>query len=108
MAWARIETGFRDHPKIVGLSDVAFRTWVLGLLYAVEHLTNGAVPRAVAYDRKAASELIAAGLWDTSDGGWQMHDFLEYQPSADQVRSQREAARKRMARLRRDQAGRFD
>ena len=43
MAWVRIHDDAMSHPKIVGLSDKAFRLWIWGLSYAQRHLTDGCV-----------------------------------------------------------------
>lgn len=36
-------------------------------------------------------QLVAAGLWEPMEGGWQIHDYLDYNPSRDQVLEEREA-----------------
>jgi hypothetical protein len=36
---------------------------------------------------------VEAGLWDEVDGGYQVHDFLEYNPAATNVKERREADR---------------
>lgn len=95
MSWVRLDDGFADHPKIVGLTDAAFRLHITSLCYAARHLTDGAVPRR-AIDRlgitqpaKRARELVDAGLWEVTDDGWSIHDYLEYQPSAEHIRQER-------------------
>jgi len=107
VAWARIEDSFPSHPRVVGLSDGAFRLYVTGVCYAAQHLTDGLVPRAVVPDPALARELVVAGLWITSRQGWIVHDWHEWNPTADEVRKRRAAARERMRRRRRDDGGRF-
>jgi len=33
MSWVRLDDGAPGHRKIVGLSDAAFRLWIVGLTY---------------------------------------------------------------------------
>ncbi len=33
MSWVRLDDGSPGHRKIVGLSDAAFRLWIVGLTY---------------------------------------------------------------------------
>ncbi|MFE6482422.1 hypothetical protein ACFVGN_05705 [Streptomyces sp. NPDC057757] len=41
--------------------------------------------------KKAALELEEARLWDRLDGGWEIHDYLEYQRDREQVQADRAA-----------------
>jgi hypothetical protein len=40
--------------------------------------------------------LLDAGLWQEIDGGYTVHDYLDYQPSKEQVLAERAGARERM------------
>lgn len=44
---------------------------------------------------KLARRLVDAGLWEEDGARWLIHDFLKYNPSAAEVRQDREAARAR-------------
>jgi hypothetical protein len=101
VSWIRLDDQFVDHPKIVGLSDSAFRLYIGGISYASRQLTDGILKRAVIktlvgirYPVKAARELVNAGLWEVCDDGWRIHDYLDYQPSAAEIKEKR---RKRAA-----------
>ena len=48
MSWVRIEDRFALHPKVVGLSDGAFRLYVSGLCYANLYHTDGRISHAAA------------------------------------------------------------
>lgn len=103
MTWVRIDDKFPNHPRIVGLSDAAFRTHITALCYAAEYLTDGSIPTSAMRGigpRKAAAELETAGLWTRTDHGWMIRDYLDYNPSRADVEDKREAARHRMARVR--------
>jgi len=115
MGWLRLDDAFGDHPKVIGLSDRAFRAHVMGLLYCARHLTDSVVPHAAAPKTAAVRELERAGLWTaTRGGGWLIHDFLDYNPSKadvladrEQWREQRVAAGKARAAHAQRTAGRF-
>lgn len=98
MVWVRIDDHFDEHPKIVGLDDHAFALFVSGLAYCNRNLTDGFIPTGVGLgklrycggkQKSAASGLVTAGLWAVVDGGWQVHDFGEYQPTKQQVEDER-------------------
>src|SRR5690606_5177208 len=38
--------------------------------------------------QKAADLLVKVGLWEPAEGGFQIHDYLDYNPSADDVRAE--------------------
>jgi hypothetical protein len=91
VAWIKLDDGFTTHPKIVGLSDKAFRAYVDSLCYSGRHLTDGFVPVAAlsAASKKARPELEAAGLWHPDDAGIRINDFLEYNRSREVVEEER-------------------
>lgn len=102
MAHAQLDDLYGDHPKIAGLSDAAFRLHTLGILYCARHTTDGViaaeeVPRLVRKFRKAALvELMDRGLWvNVLDGAFSIHDYLDWNPSREEVERRREAAAKR-------------
>lgn len=96
MTWVKLDDNFPDHPRVVGLTDRAFRTHVAGLCYCAKYLTDGNVPtsalRAIG-PRKTAQELEAAGLWAKTDHGWMIRDYLDYNPSRADVETERERRR---------------
>lgn len=90
MGWLKLDDAFGTHPKIAGLSDRAFRAHVLGMLYAAQHMTDGIVPDSVAPSRAITRELEGGRygpVWTRVDGGWQVHDFLDYNPSKAQAKA---------------------
>ncbi len=105
MAWVRIHDGAMTHPKIVELTDKAFRLWVWGLAYSQQHLTDGRIPQAAVPARlkRACDDLVQWRLWDASDrdgtalvGSWQVHDYLEWNDSRDRVREKQTYAKRRL------------
>lgn len=96
MSWLRIDDRFPRHPRIAPLSDRAFRVHVTGMCYASEFLTDGHVPTPPG-EEKAVRELVRRGIWAPDDaGGYVIHDWADYNPSAETIRQQRKAASERM------------
>jgi hypothetical protein len=98
VAWVRIHDGAMTHPKVIGLSDKAFRLWIWGLSYSQQHLTNGAIPAAAIPARvsRATSDLLDKGLWEQLASGYQVHDYLDWNDSRDVVLKKRTEAKERM------------
>lgn len=89
--WVKVETRFTSHPKVLDIGPLGEALWLRGLCYAGEQLTDGFIPSTFIKrmgDMKAvavAEKLVNAGLWEETDGGYLIHDFLEWQRSRDQV-----------------------
>lgn len=98
MPWANVDENFPEHPKVDGLSDLAFRLHVSGICYCARHLTDGLipadkVPRLVPRFRKAAlQELVDKGIWywHESIETYEVHDYLDWNRSRAQVEAERE------------------
>lgn len=112
MAWVKLTDGFPEDPRIEALSDKAFRLHVTALCYCARNLTDGRVtPKAltlssiVAGTRNAtaaANELVLNGLWEPNGTGHVIPKYLEYNPSAQDVKEERRKARDRMRNKRGD------
>jgi hypothetical protein len=103
VTWVRLDDGMSDHPKIAALSNAALGAMVRALCYCARNLTDGFVPAAAMHRLSSAGErreLIAGGVLDEVEGGYQVHDYLDYQPSRTKVLRDREAAKRRMGLLR--------
>lgn len=108
MAWARLDDTFPEHRKVRRLPDGAFRLHVTAICYAAHDLTDGIIHaddleefRGLRKPERHVQTLVDAGVWDqVSDGVWQIHDFLDYNPSRTQVEADREASRERQRRRR--------
>ena len=113
MTWFKMDDSAYDHPKVVGLSDGAFRLWVCAGLYCSRHLTDGIVApgtlRVLQAKQRYCDELWAAGLWEPlPEGGYRYHDWGEYQPLRAEVEARRKANRDRVAKHRSRKTGRFE
>ena len=99
--WFRLDGDFVEHPKVMDLSDRAFRLHVAGLCYATRNLTDGILAdRAVkvvcaltAATRKHVVELRDAGLWVALENGYEIKDYLDYNPDAETLKELRDKRR---------------
>lgn len=99
--WVKLDDGFTEHPKIVGLTDAAFRLYVELLCYAARNLTDGYVPRSAIRSRgRSVHRLVDQGLLDRAIGGYQIHDWHEWNPPADVLKLRRKGSAERQARHR--------
>jgi len=91
------------HPKVVGLSDKAFRLWVWGLSYSQQHLTDGLLVQAAIPSRlaRAKDDLIRVQLWDRHIAGFLIHDYLDWNDSRDTVLKKRDGLKTRVNNFRR-------
>lgn len=99
MSWVKLDDAFFDHPKIANLSDAAKVAYLEGICYCNRNLTDGFIPYKKAQDMAGKSRVIAElvpALWELTERGFTVHDYLDYQPAREQVLAQREAARQRM------------
>jgi hypothetical protein len=107
MPWVRLDEAFPEHPKVVAIGGDAGWLLVCAIAYCNRNLTDGFVPETILArlsDRRRphqlAARLVSAGLFEVADGGWRIHDFLDYQSSRAKVEEDRAKARERMARNR--------
>lgn len=102
LPWIRLETGFAQNPKVLDLIDRkqhrAALGYVFGLAYSGAQETDGFIPKAALpflhLTHKDALSLIDARLWEHAVGGYQIRDFLDYQPGKASHKKRRAAARK--------------
>lgn len=93
MAWAKLDDGFLTHPKALAAGKDGRALFIAGLIYAARELTDGRIARsalplvAAAADVRGPStalRLCEVGLWeDHPDGGWVIHDYHDYNPTAE-------------------------
>lgn len=107
MPWVRVDDGFTDHPKVMAAGPAASWLYVCGLTYSARLLTDGFIPasqvRKLADLENAgalADTLVRVGLWQRCDGGFRIHDYHDYNPTAEKVKADRAAAAERMRKVR--------
>jgi len=108
MGWAKFDDQFTDHPKVVSAGALAELLDVRAVIHCARYETDGFVQSeqlsrlslGISSPKRQVAALVRVGLWEEVDGGWVIHDFLDYHPSAQQKHEEREAARERMAKVR--------
>lgn len=116
MGWAKFDDRFPSNRKVRPLSDAGFRLDVSAICWCSEQLTDGRIARDelaqvsdVRQPGKAATELVRRGRWHLAgqgcgtdacptgegDDGWQIHDYLVYNPTKATVLARRDADNRR-------------
>lgn len=102
MGWVRVSDDFYDHGAHAPLQLAEWGLWLWSLAWANRNLTDGVVPKAVVKrmdpDGLASAALIDAGRWHDKDDEVVIHDYLEFQPSKEQITAKREKERERWQR----------
>jgi len=95
--FVRLDDGYPEHPKVVPLSDGAFRAHIEAICWASRNEGRFFVPRLVArkfWRPKFITELINASLFDeATDGrdGYEVHDYLDFNRSTEEIAAFRES-----------------
>lgn len=103
--FAPFDVGLPEHPKVIGLSDGAFRAMVEAILYARRSLSDGFLDERVVlrkWGQDVADELTSNDperpTWVRIEGGWQIHDFEKHHTTRADIEAKRavraEAGRK--------------
>ena len=108
MPWSKLDDSFYDHEKVVAAGTLGAGLFALALSYTARKLTDGFVPRGMIPRLVAdvddpialADRLVEAGLFEKVEGGYQIHDYLDYNPSAAEIKQKREASRRRQRQCR--------
>ncbi len=103
MPWFKVDDQTTFHPKVMRAGNAAFGAWVRLGAYCNAQLTDGFIPASVARmiaSRRELETLIESQFLDQIEGGYRIHDYLEYQPSRAQVEAERKATRARVTRHR--------
>jgi len=121
MVWVKLDDQFTEHPKVIMAGPLAGWLHVCGLVYCGRNLTDGfipspMVPRLATFEhigittggmagmfefghdietQELADVLVDCGLWEEAEGGYMIHDYLEYNPSKAEVLAERKANAKR-------------
>ncbi|MFH8336917.1 hypothetical protein [Streptomyces sp. AM6-12] len=109
MVWFALDDGFDTHPKVRKAGNAAVGLFVRLGVHATKHLTEGHLDGDIvtAYGTAATiRKLLTVGMLhepghgcprcpQPADGGFYIHDYLDYNKSRAQIEAAREAARKR-------------
>jgi hypothetical protein len=122
MVWVKLADDFPEHPKFGLMGDLApVAGWlhVCAICYCNRHLTDGFIPFGkvwtlasfrhlgietggikdmAGFGHDIESEelvelLVDVGLWEVVTNGYQIHDYLEFQPSRAEWEAEQEQKR---------------
>lgn len=110
MAWYKVDDTLHSHPKVRRASLGALGLWTACGSYCMAYKTDGFVPAYVAHayprGKSLSAELVRVGLWhnETRNGepGYLFHDWLDYQQSAEEIERDRQRARERSRKYRKN------
>lgn len=123
MTWVRYDDLFPLHRKVAPLSDATYRLHTEAIFWCSRNTTDGVIRTAELRHvskrgtPKRAAELVAQDLWHhagqlcpackerlSANGrteptdGWVVHDYLDFQPSAQKVATEKAAKAERQQR----------
>lgn len=101
MTWIKLDDQFFAHPKIRAAGATAVLLHLAGLTYCGRYKTDGRVPKSAvtliaveAFAKPGAvTRLVDVGLWHDLGDEFEIHDFLDYNPSKAEVDSRRDSKR---------------
>lgn len=110
MAWVRLDDQVPRNQKLINAGPEACWFWVCSIAYCQSQLTDGFIsdsiltmigpfrPRRI---HKLITLLLDNRLLDRVDGGYLIHDYLDHNPSRDEVLARRasDVSRKRSGRI---------
>jgi len=111
VSWARLDDMMPDKAKVRHVGPLGLALHVAGICYAARNLTDGfipdsAVPTLLDLPARQLKALVAKmqevaprqehPLWHRVEGGYEVHDYLEYNPNRASVLAEREKAKQRM------------
>lgn len=105
MPWARIDDSAADHRKFKRAGLEAAGLYWLAVSYCARYLTDGhidhdwleeRVPQPSKRDRLLEA-LVEQRLFDRNGSGFVVHDYLDFNPTAEQVLKRRKADADRKA-----------
>jgi hypothetical protein len=114
--WINLATTFPRHPKALAAGPAARHLFIVGLCWAGEYDTDGAIPgyvlNSLAIDAgiaaddvgQTADRLVEVGLWVRNADGWQVHDWGQWQSTSAEREERRSKNRERQANWRARQA----
>lgn len=92
--FVRLDHGYPENPKVMPLSDAAFRAHVEAMCWSSRQEQDGVISKAVANKKwrpRAVAELVAARLFDDVGDAYEVHDYLDFNRSAEEIDAYRSA-----------------
>ena len=101
MGWFKVDDQLAFNAKVMLAGNSAMGLWVRAGSWSAAQLTGGYIPTHMANAMANAmanpcdaDALVMAGLWHEVDGGFQFHDWTDFQPDAEAEKEKRKATSK--------------
>lgn len=95
MSWFKLDDKSWGNAKVVDVGNAAWGAMCRMGAYASDHLTDGVIPASIVVLIASVEEtdrLVSAGmLMRSTNGSFEIHDYLQYNPSAKEVRKIRKS-----------------
>jgi hypothetical protein len=99
---ARLDTGWHSSSKVLstGVYGMALHAWSISFCDAAR--SDGFVPHGAwpALLQRGVSMLVGAHLWEPTEGGFQLHDYTDYNRTREQIEAEQADTRERVQRHR--------
>lgn len=93
MSWLRVDDKAAFNRKVLKAGNEAFGALIRMGCWSADHLTDGVIPVETALlvaSEDTIERLCGVGFLERKGEDYIVHNYLEYNPSADQIRSHRE------------------
>jgi hypothetical protein len=104
-----LDDSWDNCTRVARAGNACFGLYVRCGIWVARNLTDGFVPGEIAAgygSPEQARKLVDVGLWDAVEGGYQMPDYLDRNPTAEKVRERQRADAERKAKWRARRGGR--
>jgi hypothetical protein len=102
LAWVRVDSALASNHKVLALltekgGDHALCVYIFALGHSARQGLDGFIPEialGLIHGRRRDSELLtSAGMWRQVQGGYEVPDWAEYQPSGEESKKRSDKAR---------------
>lgn len=105
MSWGRLDDSFDSHRKVRRAGNEATGVHARAISYCAGALTDGHIDPEWVLERaggktqavRVSEVLVLAGLWTPNSDGFVIHDWLDFNPSREQILSKRRVDAERKA-----------
>lgn len=103
MAWFKVDDGFYSSRKVLSIPRTrrfeALGLWTTCGAWTMKELTDGLVPREIVDElggtQSQVNDLLSAKLWIEVEDGYRFHDWHDYQPTAKDIKQNRDDVKKK-------------
>lgn len=103
LSWIRVDSALASNHKVLALlsergGDHALCVYIFALGHSARQGLDGFIPEialGLIHGRKRDSDLLVqVGMWRSLPGGFEVPDWMEYQPSGEESRRRSDKAKK--------------